>query len=481
MYLREWAVHTQAKLVSCLALVALADILFYHRLGAGSVTGLFLLLLCGTVALANPAGMRAAGGLWMLWLAVGQAVAAGISPNWIGITLCMLLLAGYGLHLGARCRDAGALDAMRALMRYLLRGWFRFIRDLIQAYRTAVSRPRKRGASLLLMVAWAVPLVIAGVFVWLFTQANPVLELWVSTVVHDWFNAPFSWARIGFWLAMASGLWALLRPRMKRRQRPAPSHRDAWVEHVFAPRLLLFSLLLFNGIFLVQNAMDAAYLWHGTALPMRMGYAHYAQRGAYPLIATSLLAALFVLFTLRPESAHERSRAIRALVYIWIGQNIFLVFSSMLRLVNYIDAYSLTGWRVAALCWMGLVACGLTLIVLRIYCARNNEWLVRCNLLCAFVVLYTAPFFNIDRMIAEYNVRHCAIELPYPACLDRYYLYGLGSESIPALRWYAAQFPDQVNNAAMADMEQRLSSQLSDWRRWTVRAYLLSLALSEKD
>ena len=92
------------------------------------------------------------------------------------------------------------------------------------------------------------------------------------------------------------------------------------------------SLVLFNLLFAAQTVMDINYLWAGAALPEGMSYASYAHRGAYPLIVTALLAATFVIVAMRPGSNAERSPLMRALVFLWVGQNVLLVVSSILRL-----------------------------------------------------------------------------------------------------------------------------------------------------
>ena len=51
---------------------------------------------------------------------------------------------------------------------------------------------------------------------------------------------------------------------------------------------------------------------------------------------------------MRPGSAAERSPLMRALVFLWVGQNVLLVVSAILRLDLYIATYLLTYWRVAA-------------------------------------------------------------------------------------------------------------------------------------
>ena len=135
-------------------------------------------------------------------------------------------------------------------------------------------------------------------------------------------------------------------------------------EHLlFGRAAILRSLIVFNAIFAVQTALDLTYLWGGTALPDGMSYAHYAHRGAYPLIVTALLAAAFVLAAMRKDGPAEGSVWIKRLVYLWTGQNVLLVVSSILRLWLYVEVYSLTELRIAAGIWMALVAVGLVLIL----------------------------------------------------------------------------------------------------------------------
>ena len=73
---------------------------------------------------------------------------------------------------------------------------------------------------------------------------------------------------------------------------PLPSSVSA---EFLGPSTILRSLILFNLLFAVQTVLDGIYLWGDVALPDGMTYAAYAHRGAYPLIATALLAAGFVL------------------------------------------------------------------------------------------------------------------------------------------------------------------------------------------
>ena len=68
-------------------------------------------------------------------------------------------------------------------------------------------------------------------------------------------------------------------------------------EWAFTKEAVLRSLVIFNVMFACQTFMDMNYLWGGGQLPEGITYAQYAQKGAYPLIVTALLAALFVLIS----------------------------------------------------------------------------------------------------------------------------------------------------------------------------------------
>ncbi len=53
-------------------------------------------------------------------------------------------------------------------------------------------------------------------------------------------------------------------------------------------------------------------------MPAGMTYAEYAHRGAYPLIATALLAGGFVLATTRAGLPTHETTLVRKLVFAWL-------------------------------------------------------------------------------------------------------------------------------------------------------------------
>ncbi|MEY4238610.1 MAG: hypothetical protein RL339_1211, partial [Pseudomonadota bacterium] len=277
--------------------------------------------------------------------------------------------------------------------------------------------------------ALVLPLVGSAVIVALFSAANPVIEQFLASL-----SLPMPddslFERLFFWGLVAVVVWGVLRPR---RSRPFFGTFDGSGDLALpgvSPMSVLLSLLAFNLLFALQNAMDLAWLWGLVPLPEGMTLADYAHRGAYPLIVTALLAALFVLITLRPGSQTAASPLVRRLVLLWIGQNVVLVASAMLRLSDYIDAYSLTRLRIAALAWMALVAVGLGLIGWRLLKDKSAAWLINANCTAAAVLLGAYAFVDTGALAAQWNVRHAREVDGSGAVLDLCYLAELGPSSL---------------------------------------------------
>jgi len=223
----------------------------------------------------------------------------------LSLIIAAIGLAAFALFCSGRLR--GGISRMAGqLVVFFVAAPFRWTADI-----TARLALHKRMGGERIAVAglltWVMPAVIGGAFIALFSLANPVVEYWLSLIDIPAWLARMDIARVGFWIASACAAWALLRPRLPRwlhrtcvlraavHRTPAPLPASL-SQALFGRAALLRALLLFNAIFAVQTVMDAIYLWGGVALPDGVTYASYAHRGAYALIATALLAALFSCF-----------------------------------------------------------------------------------------------------------------------------------------------------------------------------------------
>jgi hypothetical protein len=289
--------------------------------------------------------------------------------------------------------------------------------------------------------------------------------------------------RLLFWSATLCVVWPFIYLKWIRKPAPAPRVNeteptaDEAPSELFGAAAILRSLLLFNLLFAVQSGLDVVYLWGGVALPDGLTYAAYAHRGAYPLIATALLAAGFVLAAMRPGGPAERMPVIRVLVFLWVAQNVMLVVSSMLRLDLYVQIYSLTYWRVAAFIWMLLVAAGLVLIVARIALDRSNSWLVQMNLATLALTVCICAFINFPYVIAAYNVDHSRQANSSGLALDFSYLVSLGPQALPAIDRYLAggwnEWMRTHPNVHRDQLVKKHLAELDSWRAWSFRGQRL--------
>jgi hypothetical protein len=324
------------KIAVTLALLVLADWLssagFYWlgRNTVGAQAGLFALLwLAATLAVqppirrSRPAVLAGAAAL----------VFAGLLVFDPGSFFVLLFLTSAALMV-LLPRGAGFDDAWRWFLRLLLFGLFSMfdpLRVLFSWVRAQNRRTRRGGLKAVGLIASLIlPVAGTAVFLSLFADANPLIGQFFQGLDLRTLLQAITARRIIFWVMLAPLVWGILRPARTRLLQQAKKDPAAPVRAIPGVSLasVTLSLISFNLLFALQNGLDIAFLWSGAALPDGMTLASYAHGGAYPLIVTALLAALFVLVALRPGSAMAASRLLRLLVAFWIAQNIFLVASS---------------------------------------------------------------------------------------------------------------------------------------------------------
>lgn len=474
------------------ALTAMADWFFYGHvigwtLGAFAATIVIVLIATGGTALRR----RSA---WVVGT-IGALLAAMLidEPGPLRIAVTLTALAVFALTLRLGWSDDPAVWLVR-MSRWVATGWLRGPVDFLNMRRWSARSGVPARVWTPRLGPWVGPVLMSAVFVGLFAIANPVIEGWVSTAGSWLAQAPelLEFVRLIFWSLTALGLWALLRARpiggrgrRKMAELGAPGVITAMPRAARAPvdtaaltAWVVRCLICFNLAFAMQTATDVMHLWGGMRLPDGMSVREYARRGAYPLVATALLAAVFVLITFRSGAVGKQWRAARVLVYIWLAQNTLLVVSAVWRLSVYVEAYQMTRLRMAAGLWMALVAFGIVTIVVRIARRRSNRWLLRINTLAAAVLLVGACTVNFDRIIADYNVNASFNhdrdgDGETREWVDVAYLEHLGYEALPGLYRLEHDSGEAVirNRAldAIARLESLLAQQTDDWRGWTWR------------
>lgn len=428
---RRWDGSLLLKLLLALALVALGDLVFWQWEQATGVQGIFMLGLCAALLLGRPAVRRDKRALIALALAALYALAQMWDPSPLAFVLFWIAI-GMATLLPAVARFGDGWTWFQRLFVHAFKALFGPLIDLIILGKVRRKRPTGPMGLSRALPMLALPLLGGTLFIALFAQANPVIEellAGLSLPEFDWGLVP-RLILCGVFLIFA---WGVLRMRPPRRLLGTAEATGDITLPGFSYGAILLSLVVFNALFAVQNLMDLAYLSGAVTLPKGITLADYAHRGAYPLVVTALLAALFVLATSRPGSRTAASPLVRRLVAAWIGQNVVLVLSAAWRTWDYVEAYSLTTLRISALLWMALVAVGLVLVLVRMLKAKSASWLINANLASAGLLLSVVAFVDLGAMAANWNVRHAKEIDGDGAGLDLCYLSELGPSALGAL------------------------------------------------
>lgn len=438
-----------------LVLIGLADLLFWGH-GPGVSAALFAAAVFGVAT----GGMRPRRALIRPVVLLGAGAAPvvdhvqALSLAFLGAALVAALI--WARHPGAR---PGAL--IGAALAFVMRLPARWLAPL---------RPRRiggRARGLLLQQGhfrpapalrhqirnWAFPLGGTLVFTALLMDANPLLARLFTLDLDLWATVQ----RGLFWAGTGLLVAPFLQPDLALEDAPhLPAVRRVPDLGINAGSVLR-ALVLFNLLIGLQMVADASILIGGADLPAGMSYADYAHRGAYPLLATAMLAGSFALAA-RPFLAEHR--AIGPLLLLWLGQNVVLCAAAILRLEVYIDAYGLTYLRIHALIWMMLVAAGLVLTAFQVLRGRDTVWLFLRAAALGLVTLYLCSFVNFAQIIAAQNLRRERPDMGYVCALGQMAAGALAEARTlrPALI-----APDGHSCLAM------VAPEMTSWQEWGFR------------
>ncbi|WP_341862755.1 DUF4173 domain-containing protein [Gymnodinialimonas sp. 57CJ19] len=439
-------------------MILLADQLFWQT-ELGISVALYTLALAACMLALKPGGVtRKEAGLAMAFVAVCVLpVVEMLQP--LSLLFCAVAIIGV-LGWIATGTYPKVLQTTKMLIEVWFIGPFLLPIEAASDIRANTSRFDAKAA----LRATALPLVIGGLFLILFASANPLVEAGLDRVTSFHLLSSDQISRVVFWVIGACLLWPYLTASGRF---TALTHKPTAIALPLTGLVnagsVRTSLILFNVMFAVQTFSDIGVLSGGMTLPDGMSYASYAHRGAYPLLITALLSGAFAI-AIRPLVA--QSALLRGLMYLWLGQTLFLVLTAALRLSLYVEAYTLTYLRVAAFIWMGLIFVGIVLIIVQMAQARPTAWLMRGNGVAVAATLYACCFINFAYLITDYNMSHTA-----PEQLDLEYLCNLGEQVIPAMM----DFGEITDNTACGrgGLPALRFDPITDWQEWGFRRWRL--------
>jgi len=389
--------------VGLTALIALGDFLFW-----GHPAGISLVIFAGAVhfvaGIRRQPSLRLASSL--LFAILAAPVVEHVQPLAIGFLALGSIVALAVLHApGFRSRQAASKSV--GLLSNLPERWISGMPPLRKSGLVAgAPTPGAMLAHPAMWRDWAFPLGGSLVVLALLLDANPIFLRLGAEYLEPWHLA----RRVLFW----AGLALLTAPFLAADVPDASLPTATTIRRVpglgLNARSVLRALVMFNLLIAIQMATDVSILIGGASLPKGMTYAEYAHRGAYPLLATAMLAGAFALLA-QPFLGEQR--LIRPLMLLWLAQNVVLTGAAAMRLDLYVEAYGLTYLRLYAMIWMALVAFGLVLTGWQVLRDHAAAWLIARFAAVAAATLYLCAFVNLTAVVAAQNLSRPTQDIAY--------------------------------------------------------------------
>lgn len=225
------------------------------------------------------------------------------------------------------------------------------------------------------------------------------------------------------------------------------------------------SFISLNALLAFVNILDFVKVWINNNTRSARELSQYVHEGTFLLIFSIFMAMLVVLIFFRGNlNFYKKNQFLLQLTYLWLAQNIFLIFSVAIRNTRYIAQYGLAGGRIFVFFFLLLTAYGLYSMYIKVREKKSLFYLVQKNGWAFVFILSFSALFNWESLITRYNLSY------YPA--DTYYLTHMLHNNLLPLTQHVHKTPQQetlihYDNISHKGDSQERRWQKSDWRSWT--------------
>lgn len=195
--------------------------------------------------------------------------------------------------------------------------------------------------------------------------------------------------------------------------------------------IILFVAL--NIMLVMVNFMDVNYLYLGQGMPDGITHKEFVHKGVGMLIFSILLGIIILLYFFRGYLNFSKHQSIlKILAFLWVAQNVFMVFSTSIRNTMYIDAALLTYKRIGVYFWLLFALLGLITLFIKLHKNKSVWYLARHNFTILYIVMLLSSVFDWDMILSNYNV-YRAKKKPDISSLDKNYLLSISEGNIKEL------------------------------------------------
>lgn len=391
-----------AELAAAGAIVAACDLAFWS--GDGLASGGFGMAL---LFVAVPVALAVAARSWRrsLRLAAVVGLLAAVAARCVLDPTPGAVLAGLGLLVAftftLRARRMFLPEAMVSA----LSGVAKLPSRIGAAFAGATKVAARTRLGKVSLAPVLIPVALCAVFAGVFALANPVVAHaldvgWSAVTRLVGLPSP---ARVFVWMVALAVACSLLRPalRLAKGTEAAAEHGEATPTSLLVARNALGAL---NVLFLLYNALDAAYLWTG-APPAGMRTQQYAHQGAFWLTLALVMCTGVIGVMFKGPLAHDaRARLSRTLAYAWMAQGLVLALGTYRRIAIHITHSGLSDLRIVGILGTTLVVAGVVAVALKLRRRHTFTWLVRRQLDALAVTLVLYAVFPTHLVSARVNV-----------------------------------------------------------------------------
>ncbi len=300
--------------------------------------------------------------------------------------------------------------------------------------------------------------VITIVFFVMYQSSNPLFKEFTKNINLDFISFPWIFFTLGGLLLMYGFYYNRHLTGLTDRDENADNNLNE--DEANSPGFLnkLFKLdtehltgtillVVLNLMLLLLNSLDVVYLWVDGTLPEGMKHKEFVHDGVGALIASLIFAIIIMLYYFRGRlNYHSKNKTLKLLAYVWIAQNIFMIFSTAYRNNMYIEESGISYKKIGLYVYLMLCLIGLVTTYIKISKNKSNMYLIRVNPWGYYSIMVISCLVNWDVIITDFNLNKAFKENKK---LEKYYLADLSFKNLPQL----LVLPDSVK--AYDDYEAR--------------------------
>lgn len=372
-----------------------------------------------------------------------------LPPMTLGASLAFLLAAGQNR------RDPGTLGTLLDSFRGIFPLGFGSMGPAVRGMRMPGSAEKKQVGPALLGLLLAVPVV--GVLIFLLTRADAAFAAIFAHFPKIQLPEPILDLIFGAFFGLlfyAHGLG------LKNRQPPEPAPVHPSPLKSLTVNILLGAACAVYAVFFLSQF---AYLSGGFAgiLPEGFTAAEYARRGFFEMAWLGALNLCLMVLALKPGD-----RVTKWLSLALGAVTVVLCTLAAAKMVLYITRFGLTRLRVITMAFMVFLGAAAVFVSIRLF--RKNFGYMKGAVLAALILGAALLWADVDRVVADYNVR--AYESGSLETIDLEHLGTLGDGALPALKRLSQTQDKAVAREAGELLRERLESRepIADFRFWNL-------------